>query len=125
MLMKKLVTLILVLAGIVGTASAKTIYLVNNWGKTNLNLYLFTGGDEKAAWPGTAISPRGYLDGSTSYYELDLESYSTFIINYDDSGDGNKQTANLTSGDYTEGGFYQFKWVDGTGTILEDYSETV
>ena len=124
MLMKKLVTLILVLAGIVGTVSAKTIYLVNNWSKAGLHLYLYNSDtDKKAEWPGTSISEVGYLDGSTSYYKLDLESYSYFIINYSDSGDGNTKTTDLTSSDYTDGSWYQFKWDEGT--VLEEYSETV
>lgn len=111
--MKKILLLFLAIAGMVSTASAKTIYLANNWGKGNPKIYLFNSGDDmKTSWDDReALVITGKLNSSTNYYKLNLESWTYFIISYDESNsDGNTQTHTLTAADYTDGTVYEFLW---------------
>ncbi len=117
--MKKFLTLILVLTGMVTTSSAKTIYLINNWGFTGMHLYLYNSDTDNNGWPGASLSSRtgviGKSDGSTDYYTLDLGNWNYFIIQHD-SHDYRTQSVNLTAADFVDGGFYEMVW-DGEETI--------
>ncbi len=107
--MKKLVTLLLVLACCVGTANAKTIYLVNNWSKTNIKIHLW-GGTNPAptSWPGNALTKTDNVDGY-DVYTVDLGDNTGFILNYT-STDSNTQTHDLNANDYEDGYYYEFLW---------------
>lgn len=94
--MKKLLLFLLILAGGVSTASAKTIYFVDNWGKSGLRYYAWTG-DTNNEWPGVAFpeAESEKIDGC-NVYAIDLGDYSNFMILYkndsdDDTGNGNTE----------------------------------
>ncbi len=107
MLMKKFITLLLVLTGMVSTANAKTIYLQNNWNKSNIWVGVGnTENDEEMTWTKLPL-----LGNSTNdYYIIELGTYSKFHITYTNSGDGNTGTAFLSSSSFTDGSFYKFYW---------------
>ena len=112
--MKKILLLLLAMVGMVSTASAKVIYLQNNWNKPNIKLY--TGsttndGDNTCTEPANI----GQWDSKT-VYTLDLGDATYFRVAHDKSGDDNTGTNYFTSSDFTEGKCYYFNWNDGTST---------
>ena len=120
--MKKLITLLLVLTGMVSTASAKTIYLENNWSKSNI--WVGVGNTEKDSemtW--TKLL---FLGNSTNdYYIIDLGTYSKFRLTYTNSGDGNSGTAFLSSSSFTDGSVYKFLWDGGSSTTILESATAV
>lgn len=112
--MKKFFTLLLVLAGCVSTVSAKTIYFIDNWGRTNLQLYAWTG-ENNSGWISLSTVPISYIGCSDGYkwcYELNLGSYENFLISHNEY-DGRTQTPNLSTSNYTEGKYYEY-YYDGS-----------
>lgn len=93
MLMKKLITLLLAVAGMVSTVSAdsKTIYFVNNWSKTGLRIHKW-GGDGETNWPGIAFpsAESTKIDGY-DVYALDLGTCSGFQILYTNDSEDYKE----------------------------------
>ena len=109
--MKKLITLLLVLTGMVGTVSAKTIYFANNFSNINsLKLHLYTGGTNNG-WPGADFpSPQSYTIDGYSVYALDLGNYENFIITFkfNDNDSWQRQSQSASSSAYEEGDYIDF-----------------
>lgn len=122
MLMKKFITLLLVLTGMVLTASAKKIYFVNNFNNINtLKLYLFNSASDHNTWPGDAFpSAETFTIDGMSVYHLDLGTWSNFIITFKFNGeDAQRQTVDCSSSSYSEGDYVDFSssWSDGKANL--------
>ena len=123
--MKKLITLLLVLTGMVGTASAKTFYVKDNCNWGAIYLYAYTGDSKNAEWPGVKIDPTVYVDWD-GYYLMDIGEYSNFVIHNGKQSDKNVETncnerTVKTPGDVEEGGFYEFVWSNNNGDYEGHY----
>lgn len=115
--MKKLITLLLVLTGMVGTVSAKTIYFANNFSNINsLKLHLYTGGTNNG-WPGADFpSPQSYTIDGYSVYALDLGNYENFIITFKFNNEETlRESQSASSSAYEEGDYIDFtsNWNNG------------
>lgn len=110
--MKKLFTLLLVLAGCVSTVEAKTIYFIDNWGRTNLQLYAWDDVSNNG-WISlsSATCYIGKSNGWHSCYKLDLGNYTHFLIKHD-WYDSREKTPDLTSSEYEDGEYYEY-YYDG------------
>ena len=116
--MKKLLLLLLVLTGMASTASAKIIYLQNNWGKSNLYVgYGSTTNDGENSW--AQLLSIGKWD-SKDVYTVDLGEATYFRITYSDG-----QTIYLTSSSFTEGKCYYFDYVDEKNVLGGPFDITV
>lgn len=106
--MKKLLLLLLVLTGMVTTASAaKTIYLVDNWGKSDITVYSWGGDNPADTWPGVSIGDAtDFIDGCV--YTINTGDRTDFIIAYND---GQTKDINVAS-DIENGHYYKFEWND-------------
>lgn len=120
--MKKLITLILLLTGMVCTASAKTIYIQDSWnfkneGYKHFCVYIWNGTNTTATeWPGNYLIKDGTAQVETVfvnnerndnqlYYKVDLGDCANFKFhNYYDTD--KKESTDLNSADYYDGGFY-------------------
>ncbi len=118
--MKKLITLILAMAGMVSTASAKTIYFANNFSNINsLKLYLYTneGETKNAEFPGVDFpAAEDYTIDGYSVYALELGSYEKFIITfkYDDNSSWQRESQPALCSAYNENDAVDFSssWSD-------------
>lgn len=106
--MKKLLLLCLAIAGVAGTMSAKTIYFIDNWGRSNLQLYAWTG-ETNNGWVSltTASSYIGSSNGWHSCYELNLGDYENFLIKHDEY-DKRVQTPDLSAADFEDSEYYEY-----------------
>ena len=114
--MKKLITLILAMAGMVSTASAKTIYVQNNCDWNQICLYMWNS-EGHNTWPGTYLyqSSTDKVEtvtvGSVKYYKVDLGStYTSFVLHK--FWDKNTEKTNDLSveSDVEDGAFYEFTY---------------
>ena len=88
--MKKLITLLILFVGMVSSASAKTIYFANNWGKSGLRIHQW-GGTGKTDWPGNAFpSPEATKVDGYDVYALDLGDCTDFMILYTNDSESDK-----------------------------------
>ena len=113
--MKKLITLLLAVAGMVSTASATTIYFVDNWGKDGFKIH-YWGGDNGTDWNSPEDFPSALaekIDGF-SVYELNVGNNTSFLVKFNDNGV--HQTVDVTS--IADGDYYEFnEWNDGNPTV--------
>lgn len=121
MLMKKFITLLLVLTGMVLNVSADTvkkrIYIQNSVNWSTKNMYMWKKGDDSVKplgdWPGTGMS--GYNSGYEKWYFIDVvleESTDYYFI----FNDGSNQSTNIPFNSSTN----KFYAVWGTGN--SDYN---
>lgn len=116
--MKKLFTLLLAVAGLVSTASAKIIYLQNNWGQSNLNVcYGSTTNDGENSW--AQLFSIGQWDNK-DVYTVDLGEATYFKITYSAG-----ETIYLTSSSFVEGKCYYFNYVDEKNVLDGPFDITV
>lgn len=111
--MKKLITLLLVLTGMVGTVSAEpiTIYVANDAAWTNVYLHEW-GGITGTSWPGN-IQPLCKIINGKWYFKVTI-SGTDFILN---GGNDSNKTGNQTTSDYTDGNYYS-----NSGNVLTQIS---
>lgn len=108
--MKKLITLCLALAGLVGTVGAKTIYFADNFGNVNsLKLHLYTGTDNNG-WPGAAFpAAQSYTIDGYSVYALDLGNWENFIITFKfNNEDAQRESQSVSSSSLNDGDVIDF-----------------
>ena len=131
--MKKLILLLLVFTGMVSTASAKVIYIQDSWNFKNENLKDFCvhmwGGSTATTYPGTYLISGGTVnvatatvdnetDDNKTYYKVDLGNNTGFKVNNNKQGySEDKNTGDLNTADYDDGGFY--KIVSDNGMKLQ------
>lgn len=113
--MKKLITLCLALAGMVGTVSATTIYFVDNWRKTGFKIH-YWGGTNPTTYPGNdfpdALDDK--IDGF-NVYKLDLGDNTGFLVVFQDNNN-QTQTVDVTS--FNDGDYFEFnEWNKGKPTV--------
>lgn len=108
--MKKLLLFLLVLAGGVSTASAKTIYFVDNWGLSSpdFKVYMYNSNtDYKTTWANReSLVSTGTIDNRT-YYTIDLDNWSHFVITFIDQSK-DKQTIDLDAATYPDDSYIEF-----------------
>ena len=118
--MKKLITLLLAVAGMVGTVSATTIYVQNNCSWADLMIHRMNGSN-KTEWPGVKINTESavtvVVDGVT-YYEVDFGDCKSFLFDDNDKG---HQTEDLSDANITDGHYYSFLYK--TATHSPEYYE--
>ena len=114
--MKKLITLLILFVGMVSSVNAKTIYFIDNWGRSNLQLYAWTGSNN-SGWIdlNTAYCYIGKSNGWHWCYALDLGNYENFLIKHDES-DGRTQTPDLSSSDFEDGEYYEYYYDSGSSS---------
>lgn len=116
--MKKLLLFLLVLAGGVSTASAKTFYVRNNCNWEQIYLYAYTGDTKNANWPGVELTTTK-VSNEITYFIVNTEDYSNFIIHNNKSSkteSGCNERGSQNSEYMTEGAFYEFSY----GGIYDD-----
>lgn len=136
--MKKLITLLLAVAGMVSTASAKTIYFANNFSNINsLKLYLYTneGETKNADFPGVDFPlAEDYTIDGYSVYALDLGNYEKFIISfyYDDNNSWRRESQPTSCSAYNNNDAIDFSssWTDNkvaltSALTVYDYSFSI
>lgn len=115
--MKKLITLLLVLTGMVTTANAATVYVKSPqqpniwaWVVENSQEKKLTGND----WPGAQMTETVTIEGET-FWKYEIENYDEFNVIFSHQGSGwNKRTQTVdiaVSGDT----YYDMDFTSGTG----------
>lgn len=125
--MKKLITLLLVLTGMVNTASAtKTIYVQNNCGWDQMRVHQWNSStsaytDYYTIYGSDAKVTTDQIDNVTYYkVTLDNDNYSHFVIHKNYSGNDDRKTFDLNMSDVTDGAYYYFKWNKTDGPEFYD-----
>ena len=112
-MIKKTILMLLVLVGGVMSANAKTIYFIDNWGRTNLQLHAWNSDTDNNGWVDlTETCYIGKSDGWFNCYKLDLGDYAQFLI-YHNEYDGRTQTPDLLTSDFEDGKYYEY-YYDGS-----------
>lgn len=96
------------------TASAKTIYFVDNWRKTGFKIH-YWGGTSETTHPGNDFpsAESEKIDGF-SVYKLDIGDSTGFLVVFEDNGQ--KQTVDVNN--VSEGDYYEFnEWNNGNPTV--------
>ena len=105
----------LVIVGGVMSANAKTIYFIDNWGRTNLQLHAWNSDTDNNDWVHlTETCYIGKSDGWFNCYKLDLGDYEQFLI-YHNEYDGRTQTPNLLTSNFEDGKYYEYYYDSSDG----------